>query len=88
LQLSDLGTEFPATIKGYKVRKGVLQTILCEPRGRPNLHPVKKNKGYCNACWHARKPPYTHKHCSELLNNPELVDESLVELQLKIKNIN
>jgi len=79
--LSDLGTEFPATIKGYKVRKGVTQTILCEPKGKPNLHPVKRNKGYCNACWHARKPPYTH-------NNPELVDESLVELQLKIKNIN
>jgi len=84
--LSDDGHPHYAKAAGYLIRKGIEQKQLTAPRGGVNLFPQNRKKGYCNACWHPRKSPYTHTHCSTALHNAQLSDEQIVELILKIHN--
>ncbi len=86
IQLSDDGHPCNAKASGYLIRKGVEQKQLTLPLGGENRLPEKRKKGYCNACWHPRKSPYTHSHCSRALRNAHLPDEQIVELILKISN--
>lgn len=69
-------------IGSYKIRKGVPQKRITNPKGGPYINYQEKPKNHCNACWHERKLPYRHKHCQKALNDINLEPEMQIHLEI------